>query len=183
MNTFNLKSIPALHDIYVWLSAFISGILAYYTDLHYALYFFLGTTVLDTISAIDAQARSKGLKFDPTKKYFWLQIKSSGIRDWMRKVFWEYGRYCLIAIMLNEWVLKNMIVLEAFDRKLTLPVVAVYLFGFIELWSIGENMEKAGGVNLFKRVLHFLPDNIQKIVKNDDGSVIKINNEEQKQEP
>lgn len=171
-----LKEIPLIEKFYLWLMVFVSSMFAYYTDLQSALYFFLGATVLDTLTAIDVNARAKGLKFNPFKLYFWKEITSSGLREWLNKVFWEYGRYLVIAFMLNEWVLKNMIIFDAFDRKLTLPVVAVYLFGFIELWSIGENIEQAGGINLFKRVLQFLPDKVQQIFKNDDGTYLKPRN-------
>lgn len=150
---------------YIWFTTFISSVLAYYTDLHIALYFFIGATILDTITAIDAQAKAEGMVFRPWKKYFWLQIKSRGLRDWCEKIFWKYGRWLIMAFMLNEWVLKNMVIFDMFNRKLTLPVVAVYLFGFIECWSIGENIEKTGDRNIIKMIFHFLPEKFQKIFK------------------
>ena len=167
INTLFISSLTFWQKIYLWTTTFLSGVLAYYTDLHFALYFFLGTTLMDTITAIDVQAKQKGLLFRPWKKYFWMQIKSSGLRNWCEKVFWKYGRWAIMAFMLNEWVLKNMIIFDMFERKLTLPVVAIYLFGFIELWSIGENIEKTGDRNIFKMILHLLPEKYQKIFKSE----------------
>lgn len=154
-----------LKKAYIWFTTFISSFLAFYTDLRFALYFFVGATILDTLTAIDAQAKDKGLVFRPWKKYFWLQITSSGLRDWCEKVFWKYGRWAVMAFMLNEWVLKNMVIFDMFDRKLTLPVIAIYIFGFIECWSIGENIEKTGDRNIIKMVFHLLPEKFQKIFK------------------
>lgn len=162
-----VHGIPFIEKFYLWLVSFMSGVLAYYTDLHLAFYIFLGATTLDTITSIHAASIKKGLKFNPFKAYFWKEITSGGLRDWSKKVFLEYGIYLIIAFMINEWVLKRMVLFEVFDRKLTLPVIALYLFSFIEIWSIGENIEKAGGTNLFKKVLHFLPDKYQKIFKDE----------------
>lgn len=149
----------------ITISTFISGILTYYTDLSLALWFFLISTLLDTLTSINAQAFSKGLKFNPFKKYFWMQITSSGLRNWMKKVFWEYGIYLIIAFAIDKYVFKNIILFDIFDRKMTLPVVAVYLFSFIELWSVGENIERSGGINIFKRILHFIPEKYLQIFK------------------
>lgn len=159
----NLSGMGTLKKVYLLIISTLSTFLACHTDLKPALYFFMLATIVDTISAIDVQARAKGLKFNPLKGYFWKQIKSSGLRDWCKKVLWDYGRYLLMAFAISNWVLKNTIVFDAFDRKLTLPVVALYIFGGIELWSIGENIEKTGGLNLFKRVIQFLPPNVQQI--------------------
>ncbi|HEX8576990.1 MAG TPA: hypothetical protein VF677_11915 [Flavobacterium sp.] len=163
------QGIPFTEKFYLWLVSFVSGVLAYYTDLHLAFYIFLGATTLDTITSIHVDAVKKGLKFNPFRGYFWKQITSGGLREWAKKVFLEYGIYLIIAFMINEWVLKRMVLFEVFDRKLTLPVIALYLFSFIEIWSIGENIEKAGGTNLFKKILHFLPDKYQQIFKNENN--------------
>ena len=44
----------------------------------------------------------------------------------------------------------------------------LYIFSAIEIWSVGENIEKRGGVNLPKRVFHLLPEKIQKILKQEE---------------
>lgn len=156
-----------LYKIWTTVCTFFSSLLAFYTDLDLALSFFLLCTTLDTLTAIHAQAIIKGLKFNPLKKYFWGQIKSSSLRNWMKKVFWEYGLYLVIAFAIDKYVFKNFILLDILQRELTLPVLAVYLFSFIELWSIGENIEGAGGINIFKKILHFIPEKYQKIFNSD----------------
>lgn len=164
-----VHGVPFIEKFYFWLVSFVSGVLAYYTDLHLAFYIFLGATTLDTFTSINSASVKKGLKFNPFKKYFWKEITSGGLRDWSKKVFLEYGIYLIIAFMINEWVLKRMVLFEVFDRKLTLPVIALYLFSFIEIWSIGENIEEAGGTNLFKKILQFLPEKYQQIFKKEEN--------------
>lgn len=156
-----------LEKIWITIVTLLSGILSYYSDLNSALWLFFICTSLDTFTAINAHALSKGLLFNPFKKYFWLQITSSGLRNWMRKVFWEYGIYLIIAFAIDKYVLKNIIVFDFFNRKMTLPVVTIYLFSFIELWSIGENIERSGGTNIFKKLLHLIPEKYQKIIKSE----------------
>lgn len=154
-----------VEKLYLTLGTLATGILTYYTDLQLAVLTFGVLTTLDTLTAIHANARSKGLKMNIFKKYFWKEITSSGLRNWTRKVFAEYGVYLIIAFVLDQWVLKHMVVLNVFERELTLPVAAIYLFSFIEMWSIGENIERAGGINIFKKILHLLPEKLQQIFK------------------
>lgn len=154
-----------MEKIWLFIASIVSGLLACYTDLVPALFFFVISTCLDTATSIHAQALGKGLKFNPLKNYFWNQISSAGLRNWMKKVFWEYGVYLIISFVIDQCVLKNIILFNAEGRELTLPVLAIYLFAFIETWSIGENIERAGGVNIFKKILHLIPDKYQKIFK------------------
>ena len=154
-----------MEKIWIVTSTLISGVLTYYTVLNLALWFFLITTFLDTLTSINAQALSKGLKFNPFKKHFWMQITSSGMRNWIKKVFWEYGIYLIIAFAIDKCVFKNIILFDFFDRRITLPVIAIYLFSFIELWSVGENIERSGGINIFKRILHLIPEKHLQIFK------------------
>lgn len=151
--------------LYLFIGTLLSGVLACHTDLLLALCAFAVITTLDTLTAIHASAFQRGVEFAPLKLYFWKQITSAGLRAWTKKVFAEYGVYLIIAFVISEWILKNIPVLEIFERRLTLPVMAVYLFCLIEMWSVGENIEKAGGVNLFKRILHLLPEKIQQLFK------------------
>ena len=153
-----------MERIWIGLCSFASGVLAYYTGLNHALWLFAISTTLDTLTSIHAQTVAGGLKFNPFKKYFWKQISSNGLRCWMKKIFWEYGIYLVIAFAIDKYVFKNMIVFDVLDNQLTLPVLAVYLFAFIEMWSIGDNIERAGGVNLFKRILHFIPEKYRRLL-------------------
>ena len=153
-----------MERIWIGLCSLISGALACYTGLNHALWLFVISTTLDTLTSIHAQAVANGLTFNPFKMYFWNQISSNGLRCWMKKVFWEYGVYLVIAFAIDKYVFKNMVVFDVLDNKLTLPVLAVYLFAFIELWSIGENIERAGGVNIFKRLLHLIPEKYRRLL-------------------
>jgi hypothetical protein len=122
---------------------------------------------LDTITRINANAVAKKLKFNPFKAYFWREIKSDGFREMSNKVFGQYGVYLCISFVLDQYVFTDLII-NIYGEDLTLPVISLYLFSFIELWSIGENIDEAGGINLFKRVIHFLPEKVQKIVLPED---------------
>lgn len=154
-----------MEKAWITLTSFLAGLLAYYTDLNLALWFFCISTSFDTLTSIHAGAIAKNLSFNPLKKHFWIHISSTQLRNWMKKIFWEYGIYLMIAFAVDKYVLKSIILFDAFERQLTLPVLAIYLFSFIELWSVGENIERAGGINIFKKVLQFIPEKYQQIFK------------------
>lgn len=152
-------------EIYLTISLFISTALAHYTDIKTALFAFLIITLIDTTTRINADALKKGLKFNPFKKYFWLEIKSTGLRDMCKKIFSEYFMYLIIAFVVDVLIFKQEFLIEFMGRKLTLPVISLYIFSAVEIWSIAENIEDAGGVNLLKRVMHFLPEKWQLLFK------------------
>lgn len=154
------------YEIYLIISTGISGILTNYYKIDYALYCFLIVTSLDTITRINANALEKQLKFNPFRKYFWREIKSDGFREMLKKIFAEYGIYLIICFVVDKYVLDH-INIRVLSQDLSLPVVALYLFSAIEIWSIGENIDDAGGINLFKRVLHLFPEKFQKIFINE----------------
>ena len=126
-------------------------------------------TTLDTITAIHASAYKKGLKFNPLKKYFWRQIKSEMLRVWISKVFKEYCVYLIIAFALEIFIIQEKVHLDIIQWKLDLPTAALWLFSAIELWSIGENVEKAGGTNWIKRIAKaiesIIPEKIKALFK------------------
>lgn len=152
-------------EIYIGICLFISSFLAHYTDIKTAFWAFIIITILDTVTRINAEAVNKGLKFNPFKGYFWAEIKSGGLREMCKKIFSEYMIYLIVAFVVDILIFKQSVLIDFLDRKLTLPVIALYLFSAVELWSIGENIEDSGGKNLFKRILHFLPTKFQKIVQ------------------
>lgn len=152
-------------ELYIAASVFISSFLAHYTDILTALYAFVIITFLDTATRINANAVGKGLKFNPFKGYFWKEIKSDGMREMCRKIFGEYFYYLIIAFVVDYFIFKKLFLVDFMGRQLTLPVIALYVFSAIEIWSIGENIEDSGGKNLIKRMLHFLPEKFQKIVQ------------------
>jgi hypothetical protein len=158
-----ITALGAINKLYLIVTTIISTILSYYTGIHTALLAFAVITLLDTLTRINADSQKAGLEFNPFKLYFWRQIKSKGLRDMLRKIFTEYGVYLIIAFVLDRWILDGMILFNFNDKGLTLPVISLYLFCGIEIWSIGENIEEAGGTNLIKKVLHLLPEKVRNI--------------------
>ena len=152
-------------EIYLFFAGIVSYFLSNYDRIEYALGCFAILTMLDTTTKINAVAKAKKLKFNPFKKYFWLEIKSGGFRKMANKIFMEYGVYLIIAFVIDSLVFSKTTTFNIVGSDLKLPVIAVYYFSFIEAWSIGENIEEAGGINWLKRILHFLPEKIQKIVQ------------------
>lgn len=160
-----LKTLPIAQKIYLFLSTTISGILSYHTELESSLKVFFAVIVLDTFTRIHANAKNKGLKFNPFKAYFWKEIKSKGIRKMFEKLFLEYCVYILIAFIVDKYVLEQMTLLEFNSKHLTLPILTIWLFSFTEMWSIAENIEEAGGRNVFKVVIDLLPDKFKSVIK------------------
>lgn len=160
-----ITSIDSIDKLYLIITSFISTLLAYHTSLPTAIYAFLIVTVLDTVTRIHADAEKQGLKFNPFKAYFYSQIKSEGLRGMMNKIFAQYGIYLIIAFTIDYYILDKSVLLNYNDKGLTLPIISLYIFSGIEIWSIGENIEDFGGINLIKKIIHLLPERIQKIFK------------------
>ena len=151
------------YDIYIVVATILSSFITAYYKVDLAFFCFILITSLDTVTRVHADAMKKKLRFNPFKAYFWRELKSTGFREMLNKVFYEYGVYLIIAFILDTLVFEKLLI-DIYGVKLTLPVISLYVFSFIELWSIGENIDEAGGINLFKRLLHFLPEKLQKIV-------------------
>jgi hypothetical protein len=151
------------YEIYMAIAATISAFLTAYYKIDMAFFCFILITSLDTITRVHADAIKKNLVFNPFKAYFWREFKSDKFREMLNKVFLEYGVYLVIAFILDTLVFDKLL-LNIYGQRLTLPVIALYLFSFIELWSIGENIDEAGGVNIFKRIVHLLPEKVQEII-------------------
>lgn len=162
---FLLVNKGSIYQTYLKVGLLISSFLALHTNLYLALEVFALAVVLDTITRIHATGKNSGIPFDPKRKEFWLLIKSKGIRNMFNKVFMQYGIYALIAYFLDKNLLNQMTIFTFRDQPFTLPVVAVWLFTGSEIWSIGENIEDAGGVNYPKRLIHLIDEKYQKIFK------------------
>lgn len=171
-----LKSLPISQKAYLFISTTISGILSYHVELEDSLTIFSIVVILDSITRIHANAKKKGLKFNPFTLYFWKEIKSKGLRVMCEKVFLEYGVYLLIAFAVDKYILEQMIIFEFNSKHLTLPILAIWIFSFIEIWSIAENVEDAGGKNIFKLIGELLPEKLQNILENLKAN--KKNNED-----
>lgn len=154
-----------LYNIYLKVSLLISSVLSIYIGLQDSLRLLGIMLILDSITRIHATAKKQGLKFNPLTKAFWLVIKSKGLKLMLNKAFMQYGIYFLIAFLLDNYILKQMAIIRFQEVDYTLPVVVLWLCIAIEIWSIGENVEDAGGVNIPKKVLHFFDEKYQKIFK------------------
>lgn len=151
------------YEIYLSFATVISSFITEYHKVDMAFFCFILITCLDTLTRVHADAVKKGLVFNPFRFYFWKEFKSGRFRDMLHKIFYEYGVYLIIAFILDRLVFEHILI-NIYGKKLTLPVIALYIFSFIELWSVGENIDEAGGINIFKRVISFLPQKIQDIV-------------------
>ncbi len=160
-----LKSLPISQNIYIFISSTISGILSYHVELEDSLTIFSVVVILDSITRIHANAKKKGLKFNPFALYFWKEIKSKGLREMCEKVFLEYGVYLLIAFAVDKYILEQMVIFEFNSKHLTLPILAIWIFSFIEIWSVAENVEDAGGKNIFKLINELLPEKLQSLIE------------------
>ena len=160
-----LKSLPISQKIYIFISSTISGILSYHVELEDSLTIFSVVVILDSITRIHANAKKKGLKFNPFALYFWKEIKSKGLREMCEKVFLEYGVYLLIAFAVDKYILEQMVIFEFNSKHLTLPILAIWIFSFIEIWSVAENVEDAGGKNIFKLINELLPEKLQSLIE------------------
>ena len=70
-----------------------------------------------------------------------------------------------MAYIIDEFILNQLVIVNFNNNGYTLPVVTMWICSGIEIWSIGENIEDAGGVNLPKRLVHFLDEKYQQIFK------------------
>lgn len=136
--------------LYLVLVAGVSWFFSTY-DIKGILLFFLTVTTIDTITRINADARNRGLVFNPTRLIFWLQIKSAGLKLWGRKVFVEYGIPVLLTFCIDTLIFKNTLHFNLLTLKLNLPMCSILFFSGVELWSIFENIEDAGHINWLKK--------------------------------
>ena len=144
--------------LYTNIALFTSFLVGAYTDIELALLAFLIITSLDTYTSMRADK-----KINNINKPLWKLIKSSGLRRWCNKVFNDFGISLIIIFVVDILIFKKAITIPLMGRDLQLPIVGMYIFSFIEIWSIGENMEKAGGINIFKKLVDLLPEKIKKL--------------------
>ena len=147
--------------IYIFIAGFFSWFFSTY-PIENILMLFVIATILDTITKIHSIAKKKKLKFNPFKKYFWIQIESQGLKMMGRKVFLDYSIPVLVAFCVDTLIFKNGFHFDLLSLKLSIPSASILFFTCVEIWSIFENLEEAGGVNWLKRAIHwfsgFLPE-------------------------
>ena len=152
--------------IYIFLAGFFSWFFSTYPIEDILLLFAIATT-LDTATKIHAIAKSKGLKFNPLKKYFWKQIESQGLKLMGRKIFMDYSLPVLVAFFVDTLIFKNAFHFDLLTLKLSIPSASILFFTCVEIWSIFENLEDAGGTNWLKKATYwfsgFLPEKWQQV--------------------
>lgn len=148
--------------IYLIMTGIISWIASTYVNLHYALCLFFIATIWDTKTRIEVDAKKLGIRFNPLKRVFWLQIKADGLKQWYSKVFKEYFVYIIIAFILDVLLLKSSFHFHLYMLKLDIPTCVILIFALTEFWSIFETLEEAGQKNWIKSALKtfsgFLPE-------------------------
>lgn len=160
-----------LYNIYLKISLFISSILSVYIGLQESLRLLGIMLLLDSLTRIHATAKQQKIKFNPLTKGFWFVIKSKGLKLMLNKAFMQYGIYFLIAYFVDNYVLRQMTIITFQETDFTLPVIVLWLCIAIEIWSVGENIEDAGGINIPKKVLHFFDEKYQKVFKKETDNV------------
>lgn len=158
-----------LYQTYLKFGLLISTFLTLHSNLNLALEVFVIAVTADTFTKIHATAKKKNIKFNPLSKPFWLVIKSKGLKNMFNKVFMQYGIYTLLAFFIDKNLLNQMSIFTFKDQTFTLPVLAIWLFTASEIWSIGENIEEAGGVNYPKRLIHLIDKKYQDIFKKNNN--------------
>ena len=152
---------------YIFLAGFFSWFFSTY-PIEDILLLFVLSTLLDTITRIHAVAKNKGLKFNPLKKYFWKQIESQGLKLMGRKIFMDYSLPVIVAFLVDTLIFKNALHFDLLSLKLSIPSAAILFFTCVEIWSIFENLEDAGGTNWLKKSTHwfsgFLPEKWQEVI-------------------
>lgn len=158
-----------IYNMYLKILAVVSVILSMYFGLEASLKVLGILLVLDSLTRIHATGMKSKTAFNPFKLEFWLVIKSKGLKLALNKAFLQYGIYFTIAFVIDKFILNQLVVVNFNDNGYTLPVVTLWICSGIEVWSIGENIEDAGGINIPKRVIHFFDEKYQKIFKKENN--------------
>lgn len=158
--TFTAK-LDKVDPIYIGAAITMSGLLSHYIDTMYALVALYMISCLDTITAIHRDAKLQGMRFNPLNRQTWLMIRSDLLRVWFMKLFFEYSLYIIITFILDLLVLRQRFFVHiASDFKVTLPAFVTFFCIGIEIWSIGENMEKSGNKNYIGIICKMVKDYI-----------------------
>lgn len=155
----------SLYKLYLKITLLLSTVCGAYFGLRQSFIVLSILIFLDSVTRIHATAVKKGIKFNPFRLQFWLVIKSKGLKLALNKALLQYGIYFIMAFIIDKYILNQLVIVNFNDNGYTLPVVTMWICSGIEVWSIGENIEDAGGVNLPKRLVHFLDEKYQQIFK------------------
>lgn len=96
------------------------------------------------------------------QKAFWKHVKSYGIRETWKKAY-EYGIGIIVCSIFESMIFK-MDPIDIAGNGFSLTELAIMIASVIEVYSNYENMEAVSGRNIFKKMIEFLPESIQKIL-------------------
>ena len=116
---------------------------------------------IDLITGIIKYYHGKNVKFNIFKVNSLLLIQSELLRYTLKKCY-EYGFLFIVALIIDLLVFEGMAV-SLVGKEFIIPEFALIIPIGIETWSIFENIEGVSGNNLFKKLVSFLPEKIQKI--------------------
>lgn len=118
---------------------------------------------LDLLTGVRKSFHKKGISAYVWQRKFWKEVKSYGIRATWRKTY-EYGMGIIVFSILESMILSiDPIVLM--NKSFTITELSITTASIIEVYSNYENMEAVSGNNIFKRILQFLPESIQKMLE------------------
>lgn len=117
---------------------------------------------LDLLTGIRKSLYLTDVKERFWQKAFWKQVKSYGVRETWKKTY-EYGIGIIVCSIFESMIFK-MEPIDLMNSKFSLTELAIMVASIIEVYSNYENMEAVSGRNIFKSMLEFLPEPVQKII-------------------
>jgi len=122
---------------------------------------------IDLITGIRRTHHEWEVKLNFFSKKYWLSIRSYLLRQTWRKTY-EYG-IGIIVIAIFENLVFNQVHINLFGKEFNITELAIVFPAIIEIWSIFENLQATGGVNILKRLKMFLPPIFTAVVDDSDS--------------
>lgn len=118
---------------------------------------------LDLLTGIRKTLHVTGISCNIFKSRFWKSIKSYLLRKTWRKTY----EYCIgiISIIVIESLIIGSTPIELLGKSFTIAELGVIFPAGVEIWSIYENLEGVSGNNIIKKMVGFLPEPLQKILR------------------
>lgn len=140
----------------------IAPIIAVLVSMEQALIGLAILIFIDLVTGIRRTHHEWNVTFQPSKRKYWLSIRSYLLRQTWRKTY-EYGIGIIVIIVFEQLVFGQQSI-SIMDRKFSLAELAVIFPAIVEVWSIFENFESVSNVNLLKRTYNLLPNFIQNLI-------------------
>jgi hypothetical protein len=156
----SLKEITAFKALLISLSPVLVILLSMKTMI---LGLFI-VVFIDLLTSIRKSHYVEGVKFRPLTIEFWRVIKSKKIRVTFEKAK-EYSIYIIVFSILEGMILGGTEI-TFIGREYTLPELVIIGLFFIEIYSIGENLDAVSGSGTFSMLSRILPSQIRNIFQN-----------------